>query len=109
MLKHNKGHIVNINSMLGLLGFAGAIAYSASKHGALGLSESLLLEIRHSGNNNVNFTNIHPFHIDTSMFAGCASRYVICMSCNMHTSDINLKIIQEVNFSSDFNSVTPKI
>ena len=77
MLQHNHGHIVTMNSVLGLFGISGTVPYTSSKFGTIGLSEALNLEIRHSGNNNVYFTNVLPFQVDTDMFAGCKIRLVI--------------------------------
>jgi all-trans-retinol dehydrogenase (NAD+) len=60
--------------MLGLMGLSGATDYCASKFGALGLFESLDLEINREGKTGVFLTTIHPYHIDTDMFAGMKTR-----------------------------------
>jgi NAD(P)-dependent dehydrogenase (short-subunit alcohol dehydrogenase family) len=44
MLKQGSGSIVNTASGLGLVGLAGAAAYSASKHGVVGLTRTAALE-----------------------------------------------------------------
>ena len=41
------GSIVNISSIQGVKGFAGAAAYSASKHGVIGLTRSAAREVGH--------------------------------------------------------------
>jgi 3-oxoacyl-[acyl-carrier protein] reductase len=46
MIERQTGDIINISSTLGLKGSAGASAYSASKFGVIGLSESLMQEVR---------------------------------------------------------------
>ena len=46
MLERNTGDIVNISSTAGLKASVGTSAYSASKFGVMGLSESLMLEVR---------------------------------------------------------------
>ncbi|MBB5181163.1 3-oxoacyl-[acyl-carrier protein] reductase [Planomicrobium koreense] len=46
LIEKNGGDIVNISSMSGLKGGAGSSAYSASKFGVLGLTESLSQEVR---------------------------------------------------------------
>ena len=71
MLEKNKGHILNINSVLGFTGIAGAADYSASKFAAAGFSEALRMEIATTNCNNVSVTDVYPYLIDTAMFAGC--------------------------------------
>ena len=44
MLKQHAGVIVNMASVLGQVGFAGAAAYTAAKHGVLGLTKVAALE-----------------------------------------------------------------
>ena len=55
MMQHNRGHIVTIASGAGLTGAAGLVDYCASKHAAVGLTESILMEI-YQQNRNVNVT-----------------------------------------------------
>jgi 3-oxoacyl-[acyl-carrier protein] reductase len=49
MLEARRGAIVNIASLAGKNGIADGAAYSASKHGVLGFSKSLMLEVRKQG------------------------------------------------------------
>ena len=49
MMKRKTGDIVNVSSTAGLKGSPITSAYSASKFGLIGLSESLMLEARKSG------------------------------------------------------------
>lgn len=49
MLKTGGGAIVNIASILGAVGFAGAPAYVAAKHGVLGLTKTAALEYSAQG------------------------------------------------------------
>ena len=74
MLEQNHGHIVSINSMLGLMGLSGAADYSASKFGALGFHESLSLELARNNKNGIFTTTIHPYQINNDMFAGVRPR-----------------------------------
>jgi len=77
MLANNHGHIVSINSLLGLMGLAGATEYCASKFGALGLHEALSQEVARERKSGVFLTSVHPYQVDTSMFAGVKTRRVI--------------------------------
>jgi short-subunit dehydrogenase len=49
MLKRNRGHIVNIASMAGLVGVSCLEAYCASKHGLIGFTRSLRASNKFSG------------------------------------------------------------
>jgi NAD(P)-dependent dehydrogenase (short-subunit alcohol dehydrogenase family) len=44
MLKSGGGSIINIASILGRVGFAGAVGYVAAKHGVLGLTKNAAME-----------------------------------------------------------------
>jgi NAD(P)-dependent dehydrogenase (short-subunit alcohol dehydrogenase family) len=59
-----KGAIVNMASILGKVGFASAPAYSAAKHGVIGLTESAALEFSGQG---VRINAICPAFIKTPM------------------------------------------
>ena len=45
-LPRNRGHLVNIASVAGKMGFPGGATYSASKHAVVGLSEAIRVELR---------------------------------------------------------------
>jgi 3-oxoacyl-[acyl-carrier protein] reductase len=49
MLEAHRGAIVNVASLAGKNGIVNGTAYSASKHGVLGFSKSLMLEVRKQG------------------------------------------------------------
>jgi len=67
MKRQRSGYIVNIASVAGKTGFGGAAAYSASKFGMVGLTESLLEEaIEH----NIKATAICPGFVATPMVQG---------------------------------------
>jgi NAD(P)-dependent dehydrogenase (short-subunit alcohol dehydrogenase family) len=67
MLPRRHGHIVNIASGAGRVPLPGTSTYSASKHGVVGLTESLRLEYRASG---VEFTVVQPAQVETAMIDG---------------------------------------
>lgn len=67
MLAHGGGVIINMSSILGQVGFAGAPAYSAAKHGVVGLTQAAALDHSASG---VRINAIGPGFIHTPMIAG---------------------------------------
>lgn len=73
MLARNRGLIVTVASAAGIVGVARQTDYSASKHAAVGFSESLRAELRHCGSN-VSTLTVMPFYINTGMFAGVTTR-----------------------------------
>lgn len=62
-----KGSIVNVSSILGLVGFANAAAYTASKHGVVGLTKSAAIELGPTG---IRVNAVNPAFIKTPMIAG---------------------------------------
>ncbi|MHB9094761.1 MAG: 3-oxoacyl-[acyl-carrier-protein] reductase [Eubacteriales bacterium] len=64
MMKQRYGRIVNISSVIGLMGNAGQANYGASKAGILGLTKSVAREM---GSRNVTVNAIAPGFIETSM------------------------------------------
>jgi all-trans-retinol dehydrogenase (NAD+) len=74
MLSNNKGHIVTIASVAGLIGVCGLTDYCASKFGAYGFDESLRMELNNI-NKNIKTTCICPYYINTGMFDGVKSKF----------------------------------
>ena len=64
MLKHKKGKIINITSVVGHTGNIGQSNYSASKAGIIGFSKSLAMEY---AKKNININCISPGFIQTEM------------------------------------------
>ncbi|MFN3414777.1 MAG: SDR family oxidoreductase [Caldimonas sp.] len=70
MLRQGGGAIVNMASILGQVGFAGAPAYVAAKHGVVGLTKTAALEYSGQG---LRINAVGPAFIHTPMIAGLES------------------------------------
>ncbi|CAN5762561.1 SDR family oxidoreductase [soil metagenome] len=75
MLERSTGHIVTIASAAGLLGVDRQTDYSASKHAAIGFTESLRVELKKTGYPKIRTTIVEPFYVDTGMFEGVKTRF----------------------------------
>jgi 3-oxoacyl-[acyl-carrier protein] reductase len=67
MIKQRSGRIINITSVIGLIGNAGQTNYAASKAGLIGLSKSLAREL---ASRSITVNAIAPGFITTDMTAG---------------------------------------
>ena len=64
MMKARKGSIINLSSVVGMMGNGGQSAYAASKAGIIGFTKSIALEL---GSRNVRCNAIAPGFIETDM------------------------------------------
>ncbi|WP_067845716.1 3-ketoacyl-ACP reductase [Alicyclobacillus mali (ex Roth et al. 2021)] len=64
MIQRNRGHIVNVSSTAGEKGSATTSAYSASKFGLLGFTESLMYEVR---KHNIRVMALLPSTVNTEL------------------------------------------
>lgn len=69
MKRQGSGYIINISSLAGKMGFGGAAAYSSSKFGMVGLTESLLEE---GVEDHIKATVICPGYVATPMVRGAS-------------------------------------
>jgi NAD(P)-dependent dehydrogenase (short-subunit alcohol dehydrogenase family) len=79
MLNAGAGRIVNIASTAGLKGYARVTAYGASKHGVVGFTRSLAIEIARSG---VTVNAVCPAYTETAM----AQRTISAMAQRMNSA-----------------------
>ncbi len=73
MLKQKKGRIVNISSVVGVMGNPGQANYAASKAGIIGFSKSIAKEIGAKG---ITCNVVAPGFIDTDMIATLPAEYI---------------------------------
>jgi short-subunit dehydrogenase len=66
-LPRRRGHLVQIASAAGKMGFAGGVTYCATKHGVVGLSEGLRSELRGTG---VDISVVMPVVVNTELGSG---------------------------------------
>lgn len=72
MVKQKSGKIINISSVVGLIGNAGQVNYAASKAGVIGMTKSLAKEI---GSRGITVNAIAPGFIDTDMTEELSEKY----------------------------------
>jgi 3-oxoacyl-[acyl-carrier protein] reductase len=64
MIRARWGRVINISSVVGLMGNAGQVNYAASKAALIGFTKALALEI---GSRNVTVNAVAPGYIQTAM------------------------------------------
>lgn len=64
MVKQKEGKIINLSSVVGLVGNAGQVNYAASKAGVIGMTKSLAKEV---GSRGITVNAVAPGFIDTDM------------------------------------------
>ena len=73
MLESNYGRVINISSTAGLTGYAYVTAYSAAKHGVVGLTRSLALEVSRSG---ITVNAVCPGYTETDLVSDTIANIV---------------------------------
>lgn len=72
MLKQRAGKIINISSVIGVMGNVGQVNYAASKAGVIGITKSLAKEF---GSRNITVNAVAPGYIKTAMTDKLDSKY----------------------------------
>jgi NAD(P)-dependent dehydrogenase (short-subunit alcohol dehydrogenase family) len=67
MVARGRGHVVNVASGAGKLGFPGGVTYSATKHAVVGMTEGIRSELRGTG---VEFSIVMPAVVHTELTSG---------------------------------------
>ncbi|OZI55487.1 SDR family NAD(P)-dependent oxidoreductase [Bordetella genomosp. 5] len=73
MLKRNQGRIINVASTAGLIGYAYVAAYCAAKHGVIGLTRALALEVARKG---VTVNAVCPGYTETDIVRDAVANIV---------------------------------
>ena len=80
MMKVRTGRIINIGSIVGMMGNAGQSNYSATKSGLLGFTKSLAREV---SSRNINVNAISPGFIDTDMTRALSKEQIEALTKNI--------------------------
>ena len=80
MMKARTGRIINIGSIVGMMGNAGQSNYSATKSGLLGFTKSLAREV---SSRNINVNAISPGFIDTDMTRALSEEQIQALTKNI--------------------------
>ncbi|MGC8580343.1 MAG: SDR family oxidoreductase [bacterium] len=77
LISRKNGHIIMMASASSLIGVPDLVAYTTSKHAIAGFSESLRLEMKKYGFNNIKITLAYPHFVDTGMVTGVRSSVLL--------------------------------
>ena len=87
MIARKYGKIVNISSVAGLRGLGLSVHYAAAKHGVLGLTKALAMEV---ADHNINVNAICPGTVESPMLEGLASQISLDKDTYEHFSQGHL-------------------
>lgn len=94
MLDRGRGSVVTIASAAGLIGVARQTAYSASKHAAVGFSESLRAELR-SQDSGIHTMVVCPYYVNTGMFAGVRTKVPLLLPI-LDEAEVARKVLEGI-------------
>ena len=87
MIKQQYGKVVNISSVAGLRGLGLSVHYAAAKHGIIGLTKALAMEV---ADHNINVNAICPGTVESPMLEGLASQIDLDRDAYEHFSQGHL-------------------
>lgn len=68
MIQKNRGSIVAMSSVAGLLGLNNLVPYCGSKYAVRGIMEAMYEELRQDARKpNIRFTSVYPYMVDTGL------------------------------------------
>jgi NAD(P)-dependent dehydrogenase (short-subunit alcohol dehydrogenase family) len=91
MRPRGRGHIINVASAAGKMGFAGVATYSATKHAVVGLCEALRYELAGSG---IDISCIMPAIVRTELTDGLDDHWLIKSSTPEDVADVIVRTIR---------------
>jgi NAD(P)-dependent dehydrogenase (short-subunit alcohol dehydrogenase family) len=87
MIEQHYGKVVNISSVAGLRGLGLSVHYAAAKHGVIGLTKALAMEV---ADHNINVNAICPGTVESPMLEGLASQIDLDKDAYEHFSQGHL-------------------
>ena len=96
MIPQGSGYIINVSSVVGFKGYPNQSAYTASKHGVMGLTKSLACEARDHG---IRVSAILPGGVDTDLIR--SARPDLDTSVLMKPRDIAQTVMYLLSLSDD--------
>jgi len=91
MRPRGRGHVINVASAAGKLGFAGVATYSATKHAVVGLCEALHFELAGSG---IDISCVMPAIVRTELANGLDDHWLIKSSTPEDVADVIVRTIR---------------
>jgi NADP-dependent 3-hydroxy acid dehydrogenase YdfG len=101
MQQRGRGHVVNLASMAGKVGFPGGATYCATKHAVVGVSEAVRQELRGSG---VEISIVMPGLVNTELTSGLGTARGVK---RVDPEDVAEAIVQALKFPR-FDVFVPK-
>ncbi len=94
MIPKKRGYVINISSVVGFKGYPNQSAYTASKHGIMGITKSLANEVAEHG---IRVSAILPGGVDTTLVGD--ARPDLDRSLLMHPDDVAQSVMYLLSLS----------